>query len=181
MEITKDMLIGDIINKYPEAAGIMLGYGLHCVGCSANPFDTVEGGCMSHGMDEETVGNLVGDLNKMVGNLDNRKGKVVSITKVAAQKFLEFMKEEKKSNIKLGVIDNGHGTLQYSLDFSDSVNKTEEIFEDNGIKILVEKDVVDMVRGLEIDYVKNKNGSGFKIKNPNSKAGGCGSGCGCAE
>lgn len=177
-KITKDMLIGDVINKYPEAAGIMLGYGLHCVGCSANPFDTIESGCMSHGIDEETVDNLVNELNKMPVN---KEEKIVSITEIAAEKFLEFMREENNvKGVRLSVLDNGN-SLQYGLDLVDKQNNSETIFEDNGIKIFVEKDFVEKVKGVNIDFVENERGSGFKIGNQNSKAGGCGSGCGCHD
>lgn len=177
-KITKDMLIGDVINKHPEAAEIMLGYGLHCVGCSANPFDTIESGCMVHGIDEETVDNLVNELNKM---LNNKSDKVVSVTDMAAEKFLEFMKEESSAKgVRLSVLDNGN-SLQYGLDLADKQNNSEIVFEDRGIKIFVERDVVDKVKGLGIDFIENERGSGFKINNPNLKSGACGSGCGCHD
>jgi iron-sulfur cluster assembly accessory protein len=47
---------------------------------------------------------------------------------------------------------------------------------ENGVKILVDKDSVDMLRGAEIDYIDNLNDSGFKVNNPNAKHG-----CGCGK
>ena len=40
-KVTKDMTIGEVVRKYPAAAEIMLSYGLHCVGCHVNPFETI--------------------------------------------------------------------------------------------------------------------------------------------
>lgn len=179
-QVTKDMLIGDIIAKHPEVASIMLSYGLHCVGCSANPFDTIESGCIVHGMDEEIVDNLVNDINESLSK--KKDGKIVSVTKKAAAKFLEFMKSEDKTiiGVRLGIVEN-NGSIQYSLDFAEVKLDSEDVFEDNGIKIFVEKDNLENIKGIEIDYVENKNGSGFKIDNFTSKGGSCGSGCGCTE
>src|SRR3989344_6027764 len=123
--ITKDMTIGEVVNKHPESASIMLSYGLHCVGCAVNPFETIEMGAMGHGMDEKTVENLVSDINK-------------------------------------AVIEN------------------EEVFEEHGIKIVVDKGLVDHIKGTKIDFVENEKGSGFKIDQYAAKES-CGTGCGCSE
>ena len=57
--VTKDMIISDVLKKYPDAAVIMLEYGLHCVGCHANIYDTIEAGSKGHGMDDNTVDEMV--------------------------------------------------------------------------------------------------------------------------
>ncbi len=62
-KITKDMLLGDVVQQYPETAEIMLEYGLHCVGCFANQFDTVEQGAMIHGMSEEEIDEMLERVN----------------------------------------------------------------------------------------------------------------------
>ena len=64
--ITKDMLLGDIVEKYPEAAEIMLAYGLHCVGCALNQFDTVEAGCRMHGMCDADIDAMVQKINEAI-------------------------------------------------------------------------------------------------------------------
>lgn len=61
--ITKDMLITDVLDKYPQVAPVLMGYGLHCVGCSFSSFDTLEGAIKIHGMDEETFNMLLKDIN----------------------------------------------------------------------------------------------------------------------
>jgi hybrid cluster-associated redox disulfide protein len=67
--VQKDMLLGEVVAKYPQAAEIMLGYGLHCVGCFANAFDTVEVGAKVHGMTNEQVDEMVGKINAAIGEV----------------------------------------------------------------------------------------------------------------
>lgn len=66
MSITKDMPIGDVIKEYPDAAPIMLSYGLHCVGCHVSSWETIEQGCQGHGMPDAIVDELVEELNMFV-------------------------------------------------------------------------------------------------------------------
>ena len=62
-KITKDMPIGDIVNKYPETVGVFMEHGLHCVGCAAAHFENLAQGCEAHGIDPD---KMVEALNKAV-------------------------------------------------------------------------------------------------------------------
>ena len=64
--ITKDMLLGSVVAEYPEAAEVMLAYGLHCVGCFANAYDTVEIGAKVHGMSDEDITKMLDDVNNRI-------------------------------------------------------------------------------------------------------------------
>jgi hybrid cluster-associated redox disulfide protein len=64
-QITKNTLLSDIISEKPEAAVILMGYGLHCVGCSFSSFDTLEAAIKIHGMNEEEFEMLLKDLNSL--------------------------------------------------------------------------------------------------------------------
>lgn len=57
------MKLSDIIEKYPETIPILIGYGLHCIGCAFSGFDTLENGVKIHGMDKETFEMMLRDLN----------------------------------------------------------------------------------------------------------------------
>jgi hybrid cluster-associated redox disulfide protein len=59
--ITKEMTIGEIIKKYPNAIFVFMNYGLHCVGCPLAQNDTLEGAARLHHLDLE---KLLEDLNK---------------------------------------------------------------------------------------------------------------------
>jgi hybrid cluster-associated redox disulfide protein len=60
-KINKDMLIGDLVKKYPDSIGVMLEHGMHCVGCHVATWETIEQGASGHGINAE---KLVEDLNK---------------------------------------------------------------------------------------------------------------------
>ena len=62
-KITKDMTFAQVLQKYPEAAQVFLEKGMHCVGCMAAHFESIEQGAVAHGMD---VDSLIEDLNKAV-------------------------------------------------------------------------------------------------------------------
>lgn len=64
--ITKDMPIGDAVQKYPEVIPIFLEAGMHCVGCHVAAFETIEQGCMAHGMDEKAIKELIEKVNKKI-------------------------------------------------------------------------------------------------------------------
>lgn len=62
-KITKDMSIGEVIEKYPKSTSIFIDYGLHCVGCPMAQNDTVEEAAQIHNLDFKS---LLKDLNKKV-------------------------------------------------------------------------------------------------------------------
>ena len=55
MEINKDTTIGEILEKAPEKAEILLEVGMHCIGCPASQMETLEEACEVHGIDVEEV------------------------------------------------------------------------------------------------------------------------------
>ena len=59
--IDKDMKIGDLLQKYPEKADILLEAGMHCLGCPASQAETLAEACEVHGIDVE---ELLTELNK---------------------------------------------------------------------------------------------------------------------
>ena len=63
-KITKDTIIGDILDIAPQAAPVFMSIGMHCLGCPASRGETVEEACMVHGVD---VDKLLEELNKLAG------------------------------------------------------------------------------------------------------------------
>lgn len=61
-----DSNMAEIANRYPEAAQIMVEYGLHCIGCFANVYDTVETGTMLHGMNDKEVAMMLSEINTAI-------------------------------------------------------------------------------------------------------------------
>jgi hybrid cluster-associated redox disulfide protein len=64
--VTKDMNLGELVAKYPEAAEVILDYGLHCVGCFASSFDTIEAGAKVHGLNDEEIEEMVDRINEVI-------------------------------------------------------------------------------------------------------------------
>jgi iron-sulfur cluster assembly accessory protein len=188
--IKGDELIGDILNRFPESAQIMNDFGLHCTSCSVNAFEPLRLGALSHGLTEETVDNLIAQIN----NLANSKRKApldgIYLTERAAKKVAEFAKAEEKEGFGLQIVakDNGGNEPAYAMDFKEKADKDEKTFKFHGIEVYLGKESFKNMQGAEIDFLETQYGSGFKIDNPLFKAeeGGCCStdsskkgGCGC--
>ena len=67
-KITKKSPIMKAIEKHPEIIPILLGYGLHCVGCSFSQFDTIENGAKLHGMSKENLKMMLKDVNAVISS-----------------------------------------------------------------------------------------------------------------
>ena len=65
MTITKDTILGDILDAAPQTAPIFLSIGMHCLGCPASRGETVEQACMVHGVD---VDELLAAVNQMIAD-----------------------------------------------------------------------------------------------------------------
>ena len=61
--ITKDMLVGDVLDQYPELAQYFLNIGMHCLGCPMSRGESIEDACAAHGVD---VDELLGQLNSAI-------------------------------------------------------------------------------------------------------------------
>ena len=59
LKITKETVIGDILDVAPETAPIFLSIGMHCLGCPASRGETVEEACMVHGIDPDELVNFI--------------------------------------------------------------------------------------------------------------------------
>ena len=64
VQITKETVIGDILDVAPQTAPIFLSIGMHCLGCPSSRGETVEEACMVHGMTEEQMEKLLALVNE---------------------------------------------------------------------------------------------------------------------
>ena len=64
-KITRQTVIADAVEINPMAPQIMFAHGLHCVGCHVSLYETIEQGCMGHGMDDKQIDKLVEELNNV--------------------------------------------------------------------------------------------------------------------
>ena len=64
MAVTKDSIIGDVLDQYPATVPLFLQIGMHCIGCPASRGESIEEACMVHGADADA---LVEAINKAIG------------------------------------------------------------------------------------------------------------------
>ena len=101
----------------------------------------------------------------------------ISITKNAAKHITEQLENRGHGlGIRVGVTTTGCSGMAYVLEFVDKPEKGDQIFENQGIKIVVDPKSLVYVSGTEMDFVKQGVNEGFEFKNPNAKGE-----CGCGE
>ena len=176
--ISKGMTIEDIFRFFPQKsqqlAQEMSNTGLHCVGCHASTWETLEAGMMGHGMNSEMVDDLVTRLNAIIDQKVDLT--TICLTERAATKYIEILKDENKHGWGVRFEEKlaGCNGFEYVLDYSQNPAKDDVIFESHGIEIHVNKKILPRLIGSEIDYLDGLNNSGFKVTNPNVN-----SSCGC--
>ena len=106
------------------------------------------------------------------------KPKVVTLTDAAAERVREIManSDEPKAGLRIGVKNGGCAGMSYTMEWADAVDPFDEVVEDKGAKVLIDKKAVLFLLGTQMDYEVGKLSSGFVFKNPNET-----SACGCGE
>jgi iron-sulfur cluster assembly accessory protein len=185
MVVSRQMNVQEVATKYPEAVQVMLGYGLHCVGCHASMVDTIEDGARGHGMADEEIDDLVAEINAAIRQEKDRRAALpkdagaftLSVTEFASSKFKEFMAQEKDAKgVRLKVVPGGCAGYMYDLFFDTKTNPDDTVVTQGGIQVFIDPESARHVSGSEIDYIETLKESGFKVKNPNAK-----SSCGCGN
>lgn len=101
----------------------------------------------------------------------------ISATETAANRVKAFLdKRGKGIGLRLGVKTSGCSGLAYKIEFVDSANDDDQLFESNGINIYVDTKSLQYIDGTVLDYTKEGVQEGFKFTNPNVK-----DECGCGE
>jgi iron-sulfur cluster assembly protein len=110
---------------------------------------------------------------------------MIEITDKGAEKVHEFLASQEAdtsvAGLRVGVRGGGCSGFQYQLAF-DEQRESDVVFESHGLKLLVDGESLQFVRGSTIDYEESLQGAGFKVNNPNVVAAcGCGSSFRVAE
>jgi hydroxylamine reductase len=64
--ISKSAMIAEVVDEYPEAIGILIENGMHCIGCGASMFETLEEGFIGHGMNDAEINKVMDELNDFI-------------------------------------------------------------------------------------------------------------------
>lgn len=104
---------------------------------------------------------------------------MISVTEKAKDRISALKQEEghtENSNIRVSVKGGGCSGLMYDLGFDEEIKPADQIFEDRGVKILVDKKSLLYLLGTTLDFSDGLNGKGFQFINPNASRT-----CGCGE
>lgn len=101
----------------------------------------------------------------------------VTLTERAANHVRNFLaRRGKGEGLRLGVKTSGCSGMAYVLEFVDAVAPEDQVFEEHGVKVIIDAKSMLYLDGTELDFVKEGLNEGFKFNNPNVK-----DACGCGE
>ncbi len=101
----------------------------------------------------------------------------ITLTDSAAERVREFIaKRGTAVGLRVGVKKTGCSGFAYVINYSESIETDDVVFEDGGIAVIVDRESLDLIDGTDIDFVKQGLNEAFKFRNP--KASGE---CGCGE
>ncbi|OUW77448.1 MAG: iron-sulfur cluster assembly accessory protein [Flavobacteriaceae bacterium TMED208] len=105
---------------------------------------------------------------------------MIKVAETAKQKVSVLMREEgfdpSSDYVRVGVKSGGCSGLSYELKFDNNFQEEDKLFEDNQVKILVDKKSLLYLVGTTLEYSGGLNGKGFVFNNPNAQRT-----CGCGE
>jgi iron-sulfur cluster assembly protein len=100
------------------------------------------------------------------------------LTDAAAERIKSVMARADKPavGIRVGVKNGGCAGMEYTMEYAEAANPTDEVVEDKGVKILIDPKAVLFLLGTEMDFKTEKLSAQFVFNNPNQT-----SACGCGE
>ncbi len=105
---------------------------------------------------------------------------MIKVSETAKKKVVELMQDDgfnpTEHYVRVGVKSGGCSGLSYDLKFDKSQEEDDKVFEDNGVKIIVDKKSFLYLIGTTLEYSGGLNGTGFVFNNPNANRT-----CGCGE
>ncbi len=101
----------------------------------------------------------------------------IRLTEAAARRILEQLEKRGRGiGLRLGVRRGGCSGYSYTLDYADQVGPEDVVFESYGAKVVVSREDLELLDGLQIDYRREGLGAVFRFDHPRAKAT-----CGCGE
>jgi iron-sulfur cluster assembly accessory protein len=103
---------------------------------------------------------------------------MIQLTDTAATKVKEIMVQQDPAPtaLRVAVVGGGCSGFSYHMAFDSQENPTDNVYEFEGVKVLVDQMSEMYLEGVQIDYIETIEGAGFKFNNPNVK-----STCGCGS
>ena len=109
--------------------------------------------------------------------MTERNHMAISLTQSAATRVRKFIDaRENAVGLRLSVKKTGCSGYSYVINYADEVAPSDVVFEDKGVKVVVDPEVLPLIDGTEVDFVKNGLNEAFSFRNPNITGE-----CGCGE
>lgn len=101
----------------------------------------------------------------------------ITVTEAAARQIAKQLERRGSGvGLRLGVRKSGCSGLAYVIDFADRVGESDEVFQQLGVTLVVDREHLSALDGVEVDYRREGISEAFRFNNPNVKAS-----CGCGE
>ena len=101
----------------------------------------------------------------------------ISLTESAAERVSDYLARRGQGvGLRLGVTKTGCSGYSYVINYAEEIGAEDIVFEDRGVKIVVDPDALALIDGTEVDFVKNGLNQAFSFRNPNVTGE-----CGCGE
>jgi iron-sulfur cluster assembly protein len=101
----------------------------------------------------------------------------ISLTSSAADRVRSFLGRRGHGvGLRLSVKKTGCSGFAYVVNYADDIGADDVVFEDRGVKVIVDRDSLGLIDGTEVDFVKQGLNEAFRFRNPNVKGE-----CGCGE
>ena len=101
----------------------------------------------------------------------------ISLTPSAVERVRTYMASRGKGiGLRLGIKQTGCSVYAYVVSYADEIGARDVVFDEAGVKVVVDREALKFVDGTEIDFVRTGLNEAFKFRNPNVKGE-----CGCGE
>ena len=101
----------------------------------------------------------------------------ISLTVSAANRVRTFLANRGKGvGLRLGVKQTGCSGFAYVVNYAESIENNDVVFDNQGVKVIVDRQSLGYIDGTEVDFVKEGLNEAFRFRNPNTKGE-----CGCGE
>jgi iron-sulfur cluster assembly protein len=101
----------------------------------------------------------------------------ISLTEPAARRVQHFLDARGSGvGLRVGVKKTGCNGFAYVVNYADEITEADVVFEEKGIKVIVDPESLELIDGTEVDFVKEGLNEAFRFRNPNVTGE-----CGCGE
>jgi iron-sulfur cluster assembly protein len=101
----------------------------------------------------------------------------IHLTESAARRVSEHLHRRGRGvGLRLGVRKSGCSGFAYVIDYADEIGASDIVFDDRGVRVVVDREDLPMIDGTEVDFVRQGLNESFKLRNPNVT-----DECGCGE